>query len=399
MRVRGFPALAISYAINELGDNLGVVALAILVLDRTDSALAVTALFLAGKFVPAFAAPALTAGLDHRRISRVLPSLYALEAGAFAGLAAIADAFWLPAILVFAFADGLLALTGRGLSRGAIAAVLTPHDALREGNALINLVFAVMSAAGPVLAGLVVHEWSVATALWLDAGSFLAVALLLLASTRSLPEPVAGPRESWRERVRDGLAYVRAHPVAGRLIVGQAVAILFFTLIIPIEVVYAKETLDSTSLGFGVLIASWGLGILLGSALFARMRSTPLGTLVLASTAAIGVAYAVMAGAPTLLIACLASVLGGTGNGIQWVAVMTALQEAVEERYQARTAGLLESAAAAVPGVGYIVGGLLTAAVSPRLAYAVSAFGVAIVVLLWARRPIVPNRVAVAAES
>lgn len=393
--MRGFPALATSYAINELGDNLGVIALAILVLDRTDSALAVTALFVAGKFVPAFVAPALTAGLDHRPIRRVLPALYVLEAGAFAALATMADTFWLPAILFFAFADGLIALTARGLSRGAIAAVLTPAGVLREGNALINVVFAVMSAAGPVLAGLIVHEWGVSTALWFDAASFMAVALLLLASARSLPEPEPGPRERWRARVRDGLEYVRGHPTVGRLIVGQSVAILFFTLIIPIEVVYAKETLNSTSLGFGLLIASWGGGIVLGSALFARSRERSMRTLVLVSTAAIGAGYAVMAGAPTLLVACLGSVLGGTGNGVQWVAVMTALQEAVEDRYQARAAGLLESAAAAVPGIGYIVGGVLTSAVSPRLAYAVSAVGVAVVVVVWARRPIVPDRVTV----
>jgi MFS family permease len=393
LRIRGFPALATSYAINELGDNLGVIALAILVLDRTNSALAVAALFVAGKFLPAFAAPALTAGLDHRRVSRVLPGLYALEAGAFAGLAAMSHDFWLPAILAFAFADGLLALTARGLSRGAIAAVLAPAGLLRDGNALINLIFAVMSAAGPVLAGLIVHQWGVATALWLDAASFLAVALLLVASARSLPEPESGPRERWRARVRDGLDYVRDHPTAGRLIAGEAVAILFFALIIPIEVVYATDTLGSNSLGFGVLIASWGVGILLGSALFARARSRSLSTLVLVSTAAIGAGYAIMAGAPTLLVACLASVLGGTGNGVQWVAVMTALQEAVEERYQARVAGLLESAAAAVPGIGYLIGGALTATASPRLAYAVSAVGVGVVVAVWARRPIVPETV------
>lgn len=399
--MRGFPALATSYAINELGDNLGVVALAILVLDRTDSALAVTALFVAGKFLTAFAAPALTAALDRRRISRVLPALYILEAGAFVGLAALAgDAFWLPAVLAFAFADGLLALTARGLSRGAIAAVLTPHDALRDGNALINVVFAVMSAAGPVLAGFIVHEWGVATALWADAASFAIVALLLVLSARSLPEPEPeAARESWRARVRDGLDYIRGHPIAGRLIAGEAIAILFFTLIIPIEVVYAKETLNSTSLGFGVLIASWGAGILLGSALFARMRSRSLQWLVLVSTAAIGVGYAVMAGAPVLWVACLGSVVGGTGNGVQWVAVMTALQEAVEDQYQARAAGLLESAAAAVPGIGYIVGGAVTALVSPRLAYAVSAVGVAIVVVLWWRRPIVPDREPVGAPA
>jgi MFS family permease len=394
LRVKGFPALATSFAINELGDNLGLIALAILVLDRTDSALAVTALFFATKFLPAFVAPALTAGLDHRRVSRVLPSLYVLEAGAFAGLAAIASMFWLPAVLVFAFADGLLALTARGLSRGAIAAVLTPAGALREGNALINVVFGAMSAAGPVLAGLIVLEWGVATALWLDAASFVVVAVLLLASARSLPEPERGQRESWHVRMRDGWDYVRGHRTAGRLIAGQAVALLFFTLIIPIEVVYAKETLGTSSLGFGVLITSWGLGIMIGSALFTRARGRPLGTLVLVSTAAIGAGYAVMAGAPSLAVACIGSVLGGTGNGVQWVAVMTALQEAVEDQYQARAAGLLESTLAAVPALGYIIGGVLTALVSPRLAYAVSAVGVAVVVVVWSRRPLVPDRVA-----
>jgi predicted MFS family arabinose efflux permease len=203
---------------------------------------------------------------------------------------------------------------------------------------------------------------------------------------------VSGPRERWWRRLVDGLSYVRTHASAGRLIGGQAVAIFFFTLIIPIEVVYAKETLHTSSLGFGVLIASWGLGIVLGSALFTRAHGRPLSTLVLLSTAAIGAGYAVMAGAPTLLVACAGSVVGGTGNGVQWVAVMTALQEAVGDEYQARAAGLLESAAAAVPGVAYVLGGVLTATVSPRMAYAVSALGVALLVLVWARRPVVPGR-------
>src|SRR3954447_6442043 len=113
-----------------------------------------------------------------------------------------------------------------------------------------------------------------------------------------------------------------------------------------------------------------------------------------------------MAGAPTLLVACLGSVIGGTGNGVQWVAVMTALQEAVEDDYQARAARLLEAAAAAVPGTGYILrgaaagrgvgyirGGALTGAAPPGLASAVSAVGAAVVVAVWARRPIVPDRV------
>jgi MFS family permease len=391
LRVRGFAPLASSYALNELGDNLGMIALAILVLDRTDSALAVTALFVAGKFVPALLAPLLVAAFDRRPVGHVLPALYLVEALAFAGLALLTGSFWLPAVLALTFADGLLALTARGLSRGAIAVVLTPTGALRDGNALINVVFAVTSVAGPLLAGVVVHEWGAGAALWADAASFVGVALLLLATARRLPAPQAGPRERWLDRVRDGLDYVRHHPTAGRLIAGESIAILFFTVTVPIEVVYAKDALGSTSVGFGLLIAAWGCGILVGSAIFTRARGQSLATLVLISTAAIGIAYAWMAAAPTLAVALIGAVIGGCGNGVQWVAVMTALQEAVSDDYQARAAGLLESAAAAVPGVGFILGGAITAIVDARVAYLVAAFGVAAVVLAWARKPIVPH--------
>lgn len=393
LRVRGFTPLASSYALNELGDNLGVIALAILVLDRTDSALAVTALFVAGKFLPALVAPLLVAAFDRRPVGQVLPPLYLVEAIAFAGLALLTGSFWLPAILALMFVDGLLALTARALSRGAIAAVLTPAGALRDGNALINVVFAVMSVAGPLLAGVIVHTWGADVALWADAASFVGVALLLWATARRLPAPGLGPREGWLDRVRDGLAYVRSHPTAGRLIAGESIAILFFTVTVPIEVVYAKDVLHSTSVGFGLLIAAWGLGILLGSAIFTRARGQSLATLVLVSTAAIGVAYAWMAAAPTLALALVGAVIGGCGNGVQWVAVMTALQEAVSDDYQARAAGLLESAAAAVPGIGFILGGAITAVVDARVAYLVAAFGVAAVVLAWARRPIVPHHI------
>ena len=65
---------------------------------------------------------------------------------------------------------------------------------------------------------------------------------------------------------------------------------------------------------------------------------------------------------------------------------MTAVQEALPEELQARVVGLLESAAAAAPGVGFLVGGVLTALWSPRLAYLVAAAGVIAVAVAMAHR-------------
>ena len=140
LRLSGFRKLATAYAINDVGDMVGAVALAILVFDRTGDALATTALFVSARFVPALLAPALTARIDNLATGRTLGVLHALEAVFFLLLALLAtSAFSLAPILVLALADGILALTARSLMRGSVAGILEPAGLLREGNAIFNV--------------------------------------------------------------------------------------------------------------------------------------------------------------------------------------------------------------------------------------------------------------------
>jgi MFS family permease len=374
LRAPGFRRLAFSYTVNDLGDTFGLVALAVLVLDRTDSALGTTALFVAGRFVPAFLAPVLTARVDSARPQRVLGALYAIEALVFAGLAWLATDFLLGGVLALALIDGTLAITARGVSRGAIANTLQGEGALRSGNALINTLFSASSVIGPVLGGIVTAAAGPSTALAVDAGSFALIALVLAGAPlgRAAHEETAG----WSARLREGLAEVSGRPQMRRLITAQGAALVFFTLITPIEVVYATRTLDAGTLGYGILLGSWGVGMLIGAAEFARRRNDSMALLLALSTAAIGVGYLGMAAAPGIAVACAASVVGGIGNGVQWVAHLTALQERTPPGMQARIGGLMESIGAVAPGLGYLIGGVLTAAVSTRLAFVVAGVGV-----------------------
>jgi MFS family permease len=139
------------------------------------------------------------------------------------------------------------------------------------------------------------------------------------------------------------------------------------------------------------MLSAWGIGALAGSGLFLRVGHVHLGRLIVGSTVAVAIGYALMGLAPTLAVACVGSALGGIGNGVQWVSVMTALQETVGDAFQARAAGLLEAASDAIPAVGFALGGILTAVASPRVAYAVAAGGATVVVIAWLRRPIVPR--------
>jgi len=389
LRVRPFARLLVAYTVNELGDAVGIVALALLVFDRTDAVAPTAGFFLIAKFLPAFFATGLTAHVDRRPLRRALPTLYALEALVFAALGYLAEngRFLLPAVLVLGFVDGTLAITGRGLTRGAVAIVLQPRELIGEGNALMNFGFAVASVGGAALAGGLIAAFGLPVALFLDALSFLVIAVLL-ATSRRLPVLDHSEHESWLNRLRAGLGFARGHRLIRMLMAGQSLALICFTLVVPIEVIYAKDSLGTTSAGFGILLSAWGAGIVLGSLLFLALKSRSGFLLIVVASAAVGVAYLGMSAANTLLEACVMSVVGGAGNGTQWVAVMTALQKVTPPEYQARVSGLLESIGAALPGVGFLIGGAIAAVTSPRTAFAVAGAGIlALVLIALALRP------------
>lgn len=399
LRVPAFGRLLFSYTTNSIGDYVGLVALAVLVYHETRDPLATTALFIAAQFLPAFVAPVLTAKVDQLPLRRVLPTIYVAEAVIFAALALLANSFSLAPILALALLDGALMLTARGLSRGAVNGVLQPTKLLREGNGLLNVGFAAASVGGAALGGLLVDLFGVSAALAVDAASFAVIAVVL-GTCRSLPRTDEDEREPFLARTRAGLRYARQNRVARFLICGEGLAVVFFTLIVPIEIVYATETLQTGDLGYGILLSSWGAGIVLGSLVFLGVRRRSVSTLILSSTLAIGCAYLGMAVARELWVACAFSVLGGLGNGIQWVSVMTALQESTPDDLQARITGLLESVTSAMTGVGFLIGGVITAVTAPPTAFAVSGIGVALLVLLAAVFRAVPdNPVPVALEA
>jgi MFS family permease len=378
-----FRRLAASYGINELGDWMGIVALSVLVFNRTGSAMATAGLFLGMRFLPALVAPILVARVEQPPPRFALPVIYCGEAAAFGGLALFAGSkFSLAAVIVLATVDGALALSGRALTRAVVATLLEPAGELRAGNAVLNVAFTGSAAIGPAIAGLLVAEFGAQSALLLDAVSFYAIAWILF-TAGPLPQAEADPGLV-RERVRAGIAYIRERTTLRRLLLAQGAAFVFFAAVIPIEVIYSKQTLGAGDSGYGLLLASWGVGMVLGSIVFATVRRTPLPILLFFSTIAVGAGYLGLAAAPTLAVACIGSVLGGAGNGVQWVSTISAVQELTAQGMQARVMSVLESIGAAMPGVGYLVGGLIASGASPRSTFLVAGIGVLAIVAVAA---------------
>ena len=359
---------------------MGLVALSVLVWDRTGSPIATTALFIGMGFLPALVAPALATRAEQAPPRVALPVIYCVSAAAFGVLALIAEGASIEIIVVFAAIDAALGIAGRSITRAVVAAILEPDDELRAGNAILNVAFTVGVAAGPTFAGLVVAGFGVQSALLLDAASFFVIAAVL-STAGSLPRAEHEPGGT-RERLRAGIAYVRGTKTLRQLLIAQSGAFVFFSAVLPIEVIYVKETLGAGDAGYGLMLGCWGLGMLFGGILFTRLTGGSIARLLFWSTFAIGVGYICLAAAPTLALACAASVIGGGGNGVQWVSAISAVQELTASRMQTRVMSILESSNAAMPGLGFVLGGLLTSAFDPRATFLVAGLGVLAIVAL-----------------
>lgn len=386
LRATTFRHLAAAYWTNELGNLVGDVALAILVFDRTNSAVATAVLFVALRFAPAAVAQLLTSRVEAAAARRVLPVLYALEAALFVAMAAVSRDFSLPAILVLAACDGVLAITAKALTRSASANHLMRRDLLREGNAILNLGTMASLALGPAIGGVIVAWQGAGAALLVDAATFVVTALIVATTPRL---HIASDTEiNAAGRRRAGLEAIRSRPLLVKLFLACGIALMLASIAVPVEVVFAKRTLNAGDTGYGALLAAWGAGMVLGGALFAFSSRFRITLVLGVSAAIIALGYGGLAISPTLAIACAFSVLGGTGNGVAGIAAITAIQQEIPLTAQSAVMAVLEGVNQVMPGIGFIAGGALTAIYSARLAYAVSAIGVGVVILVSAARPL-----------
>jgi Transmembrane secretion effector len=381
-------SILFAYTINELGTWLGYVALALGVYDHTHSGIATAGLFISWRLFPALIVPVLVARIEASNRGGELGSLYAVEALVSAVLALLLHSFWLPGIMLLVAVDGSAAMAASSLLRAAAARAggeearsnptlaarsegvdLTELGA-RKANAALNIAFSVTVATGPALGGLLVAGAGGPTALLIDACSFLACALLLGQLRAHVHEE--GVTSSVRARLLAARDHLRAVPRLRSLLITEAVAIVFFTSVEPVEVLYSKATLHAGDSGFGLLVAVWGAGMVLGGIIFARRVHRSLGPMLTGGTLLVGLAYIGLAISPSLTLACVAALIGGVGNGVQWASLYSAVQNLTPEPLHGRLMSTVQSMNAICPSIGFLIGGLLAQLASPRTALLVA---------------------------
>jgi predicted MFS family arabinose efflux permease len=394
----------LAYTVNELGTWFGYVALALGVYDHTHSAIATAGLFVARGLLPALLAPVLVAHTERSQRRDGLAWLYMLEALLTVALAGLLWHFWLVGVLVLVTIDGAVAVTATALVR-ASATRVSVSDALaqagpgldvkareaatdaaqRQASAALNFAFMGTFAIGPALGGAFVHILGGSAALLLDAFTFLVCAGLLRRVSTHIAEASG---DSVRTRLRAVMEHLRAVPALRTLFVTEAIAMVFFASVEPVEVLYAKSTLNAGDFGYGLLVATWGAGAAFGALVFARSVRRPLGPMLTGGTLLVGIAYLGFAAAPVLAVACAAAVVGGIGNGIQWPSLISAVQQLTPASLHGRLMSAVGSLNALCPAIGFILGGSVAALTSPRIAMVVPGVVATLATFAFLRLPI-----------
>jgi MFS family permease len=247
--------------------------------------------------------------------------------------------------------------------RQAFSVEMVGRDDVGNAVALNSAMFNSARVVGPAIGGLTIGAVGVPAAFALDAVSFLAVIVALLAMHEDELQSavrIARPSSFGNvvSKLREGLQYIRVTPLAliAVLVVGlvSTFAMNFGVIIPP----YAQDVLGTGAAGYGFLMAASGVGSLLGALWLAfggapRVRRIGLGAMVLGvGEIALGLSHAF----PVSLLLMVGVGFGGISMA---ATANTTLQLAVPDGLRGRVMSVYTTVfAGSTPVGGPLMGGL-----------------------------------------
>ena len=369
LRSRSFFA---AHAQSSLGTGAGYVALLVLAYERLESPWAISLVLLADFLPSMFLGPIFGAAADRwsRRWCAVIADL--ARALAFVSLAFF-DGFAVTLGLA------LLAGVGTGLFRPAVMAGLprlVSPARLPAATSLYGALADVGFTLGPALAGAGLLLVNAETLVLVNGISFAVSAAVLTRVPLGGGERRARARSLMRE-ARAGVRSVARMPGLRAVIAGSSAVVLFAGLFNVGELLLAKDELGAGNEGFAMLVALFGLGVIVGS--LAGAGSSEPGLLkrrYLYGLGVSGVGFLAAAAAPGFALAAVAFVVAGLGNGLVLVHERLLVQVTVGDELLGRVFGLRDTLDAWAWTIAFVGAGLLLATLDTRIVLVVAGAGV-----------------------
>lgn len=257
--------------------------------------------------------------------------------------------------------------------------VADPSD-LPNAVSLTTATASLAQLLGPALAGIVLSAWGASVCFLINAASFGGVIVSLIL----MKLPASQPKKSGKTMLgefSEGIAYVRALPVIGHIILMVAIASLLVTPYNTVLPVFAKVIFKGGASTFGYITSFVGVGAVLGTIFLAsRKPDAQLKRLLFASTLLMGMGLICFALIKNFPLAMLFAVLTGFGNMTQYTVCNIIVQSESEPHMRGRAIGILLMAIFGMMPLG----SLLVGAVSQRVGAPATVVGEGIISIVLA---------------
>ncbi len=386
---RAFRWLWIGQSGNALGSFVSVVALPLVAVGRLRAPTFDVAALEAIEWLPALLiglpVGALVDRSHHTRRIMMLANLGQAAALGSVPVTAALGVLSMPTLFLAALAAGLAGVFFQ-TAYSPYLRELVPTAQLMTANSRLQASQSTAQLTGPALGGLLVQLVGAATAVLVDAASFLFSWLCLWAvRTKTAPLPEAEPRALLRD-IADGIQALWRDRLLGTLAVTTALANLLLTAMGAVEIVFLVRDVHVSSAAVGLLLTSSGVGGLVGALAAGRVerRFGTAGTAraALAVTAPFALLLSVARPGPSIALFVLGGFMASFGIAIAGITFLSLRQTVCPPRLLGRvSAGSRLLMSATIPA-GALLGGVLGEHIGTRAtllvtAIAYSAVGVA----------------------
>jgi predicted MFS family arabinose efflux permease len=367
--VREFRALWFSEILSVAGDRLALVALTLLVYDRTRSPLLAAITYAAG-YVPWVIGGLFLTDLADRRPRRtVMVACDAVRAVLVAVMAA--PGVPLLALVALLFATTMFTPPFES-ARAAVTPDILPGDLYVLGAAVTQTTFLAAQVAGAVGGGVAVAFVGTRPALAIDSATFVLSGLLIAFGLRARPaaaRPDTVQSSPWG-RVREGFRLVFSNP-ALRTLLGFGWLVAFYTVPEGVAAPYTAR-LGGGPIATGLVLASTVLATTIVTPLFsrfvrARQRLALMGPLAVLTCATLVLTASKPGLAVSLVIFSLSAAFGS-----YQIAANTAFVIRVPNERRSQAFGLANMGVVVGQGAAFVAAGAAVEVMSPAVVIAIS---------------------------
>jgi len=375
---RSFNRLAWSNLAAQSAEQIAVAAAPIVTVLALGGGAGETGLIQTAQTLPLllFAIPAgmLADRMSRRSLMAYAEALRLVSLIAILALAELRLLAWpLLALLGFIGACGTVAYS---VAAPSLVPALVPPEVLASANSRIELARALAFAAGPALGGALVG-WSGAAPAFGFAAALSACAVFLLTGLNEPPRPPRPPRHPFDD-IREGARFVFRHPLLRPVFVTQFLFNTAFFILLAVFVPYAIRSLELSASAVGVILSTYGVGMVVGALLAGRIiRSFRFGICVAVGPIAGLMAAFVMVLTiliPWPLLAGLSFFLLGVGP-IVWVISTTTLRQTVTPPDLLGRVSAINIMAQGARPIGAGIGALIGGSYGTELCLVVAAIG------------------------